>query len=159
MKKISLVLILFISSMAIYGQSMDKVLRKYRNDDGVISLNFAGDMSRFMKTSNVKLKSKVTSCDVLIFNEPNDIKPSDYAKIKSNLSSKNFEQLISVKDKRGKANIHIISKGETISEVFAIVSAEKRNMYVTLTGTMYLEELGKLNMFFDGGNDLSKFLK
>jgi hypothetical protein len=158
-KTILIFLIMTLVAFETSAQSMDKVLRKYRNDEGVVSLNFGGDISRYMKSNEVKMKSKIESCDVLIFNDPNNVTSKDLIAIKKLLTDNKFDEMISVKDKRGKANIYTISKGETLSHVFGILKAEKRNIYITLTGNIYLEELSKLNMFFDGGNDLSKFLK
>jgi hypothetical protein len=54
----------------------------------------------------------------------------------------------------------VISKSdEVVKEVFAMVQAEGKNIYAVLRGNILLSELGKLNMFFDGGEKLSNFLK
>jgi hypothetical protein len=161
MKKILHLIMILLTVTTLSAQNnVDKVLRKYRNDRGVASFNFAGDVSKYMQNSKVQLKSKIETCDVLVFGEKSDLTEKDRATLKKIVKANKYEELINVRDKRGKANIYIISKSDNIvEEVFAMVNAEGKNIYAVLRGNILLEELSKLNMFFDGGANISNFLK
>jgi hypothetical protein len=153
--------LIIFTTLSLTGQTnVDKVLRKYRNDRGVASFNFAGDVSKFMQSNKVKIASKIETCDVLVFSDNNDLEKKDQASLKTIIKGNKYEELINVKDKRGKANIYVISQSdEVVKEVFAMVQAEGKNIYAVLRGNILLSELGKLNMFFDDGDKLSNFLK
>lgn len=68
MEKYIFIAVLLMSTSLLFSQNaIKKVLRKYKNDDGVISLNFTGDLSKFLKNECGDLKTKIESCEVLIF--------------------------------------------------------------------------------------------
>jgi hypothetical protein len=154
-----LVLFLFFTQ-GLSAQSVDKVLRKYRNDKGVASFNFAGDVGRYMQSNKDKLKSKIETCDVLIFDPKNNLEAKDLTTLKAIVKGNSYEELINIRDKRGTANIYVISKSDdVVKEVFAMVNAEGKNIYAVIRGNILLDELSKLNMFFEGGTNITKFLK
>jgi hypothetical protein len=154
-----LFLILFMQNLSAQT-SVDKVLRKYRNDRGVASFNFAGDVGRYMQSNKDKLKSQIETCDVLIFDPKNNLEAKDLTTLKAIVKGNSYEELINIRDKRGTANIYVISKSDdVVKEVFAMVNAEGKNIYAVIRGNILLDELSKLNMFFEGGTNITKFLK
>jgi hypothetical protein len=158
-KKINLILC-FISIVinAHTQNNVDKVLRKYRNDEGVASFNFAGNLTRFLGEDKT-LKTRIETCDVLVFNSPQNISVSDLNKIKAAIVTDRYDELMNIKDKKGKLTVHAISTGDILSKVFAQVSAEGKNIYFTLTGKIFFEELGKLNLDFSGGEQFKGLFK
>ncbi|HMS98300.1 MAG TPA: DUF4252 domain-containing protein [Saprospiraceae bacterium] len=152
-------LLLMGTSLLFSQNAIEKVLRKYKNDDGVISLNFAGDLSKFLKNECGDLKTKIESCEVLIFEGKSAVSSEDKTKLKSALASDKYETLMNVKDKKGKINIQAISNGESLKKVYAEVSAEGRQIYLVFTGKLYFEELSKLNLNFEGGDVFKGFLE
>lgn len=46
-------LLLLITGLLFSQNAIEKVLRKYKNDEGVISLNFTGDLSKVFEKMNV----------------------------------------------------------------------------------------------------------
>ncbi len=138
--------------------SIETVLRKYKNDDGVISLNFTGDLSKLIKNECGDLKTKIESCEVLVFDEKSGISDSDKTKLRSALQKDKYETLMNVKDKKGKINVQAISTGETLKKVFAEVNTEGKQIYLIFTGKLYFEELSKLNLNFEGGDVFKSFM-
>ena len=133
------------------------MLRKYKNDEGVISLNFKGDLSKFLNNDN-KLKSTIEACEVLIFNAKDGLSKSDQSKISTALAKDKYEMLMNVKDKKGKMELHAISKGDNLSKIYANVNAENKNILVIFSGNLIFEELSKMNFDFEGGNMFKSFL-
>lgn len=150
---------LFLFVSVCFGQnSIETVLRKYKNDDGVISLNFTGDLSKLIKNECGDLKTKIESCEVLVFDAKESISAEDKTKLRAALQKDKYEALMNVKDKRGKINVQAISTGETLKKVFAEVSTEGKQIYLIFTGKLYFDELSKLNLNFEGGDVFKDFL-
>ena len=159
MKSQFIIAMLFLFVSAGFGQnSIETVLRKYKNDDGVISLNFTGDLSKLIKNECGDLKTKIESCEVLVFDAKESISAEDKAKLRSALQKDKYEALMNVKDKRGKINVQAISTGETLKKVFAEVTTEGKQIYLIFTGKLYFDELSKLNLNFEGGDVFKDFL-
>jgi hypothetical protein len=150
----------FISTTFILSQnSIDKVLRKYRNDEGVAHFNFAGNIHRILE-QNADIKTKIDACDVIVFSNKENIATSDLTKLKAAIASDKMEEYMNIKDKRGKFTLYVkSSKTDAYSKVFSIVQYEDKTIYFTLDGSIYINELTKLNMDFIGTDALNKFLK
>jgi hypothetical protein len=159
--KINLIIAIVIFAFSsLYSQnSVETVLRKYKNDEGVISLNFKGDLSKFLKTQEkIKLKSSIDACEVLVFSAKEDINKADKTKLKTALSKDNYEMLVNVKDKKGKMELHAISHGDVLGKIFANVNYDNRNFYFLFTGKIHFDELSKMNFDFEGGEAFKNFL-
>jgi hypothetical protein len=154
---ICFLLLLFTFNFS-YCQGVDKVLRKYKNDQGVSAMSFASNINQLIKNNKVEFKSVISECEVLVFNTPNDINKTDKEKLKAAVKAEAFDELLSVKDKRGSAKLYAVGKGETLSKVFAMLSYDKKNIYLTFKGKIYFDELSKMNFFFDRGNQLTDIL-
>ena len=145
--------ILFIASLA--GQkNIDQVLRKYKNDDGVVNLNFTGDVKKYLQSANVKLESEIDNIDVLIFEKSKNISSKDEKQINETLIKEGFDLLVDVRNKGEKVKLHVLESGNFLSKVFAHIESEESNIYFTITGKIKLDELSKLNLNFDGSEAL-----
>ncbi len=161
MKKISVLFafVLGLASFANAQSSVEKIFRKYKNDEDVVSLSFKGDLSNLIRNKESDLKSKIEACDFFMFDGKDNISLSDEAKIKAALAKDKYELLINMKDKTTKANVFAISKGETLSKVYAVVNLNNKNIYLILTGNIYFEDLSKMDFDIDGVKGLKDVFK
>jgi len=155
MKKILLTALTLIIGISTYAQSPHNILRQYKNNDGVMSLKFDGDIMGMLDNDNgEEIKSELEFMDVIMFKEGGDISDADKAKLKAGLEADNYELLINAKDKGNRVKVMGLQEGETISQVFINANTEKANIYVVVKGKLYFDELKKLNLdrvdnFFD----------
>ncbi|MBK8700198.1 MAG: DUF4252 domain-containing protein [Saprospiraceae bacterium] len=155
---LTLVCLVMLIQTSTAQNSIERVLRKYKNDDGVISMNFAGDLSKLLKNDCGDLKTKIESCEVLIFEGNQGLTSNDKTKLKSAIEVDKYETLMNVKDKKGKINLQAISRDGVLNKVFEEVTAEGKNIYIIFSGKLYFEELSQLNLNFAGGDVFKDFL-
>ncbi len=160
MKKLSsLLVIIFAFTVTAWSQkSIEKVFRKYKNDDGIVALSFAGDLSNMVQNKDLNLKTKITNCELYMFSGKDNVSTSDQAKIKTALKTDNYESLINVRNQDVKASIYAISKGDALSKLYIEGKMDNKNVYVMLAGNIFLDELSKLNFDADGLKDIGKIL-
>ncbi len=144
------ILLLASLSVSSYSQnSIDQVLRKYRNDEGVVSLNFTGEALKQFATAAEKIKSTVESVDVLVFEKGSNVSPSDLSKIQGFLTTTKYDKLVDVKHKDGKVKLYAIDNGPYLSKIYAIVNSPEMNAYVEIKGKVIFSELGELGLNFN----------
>jgi hypothetical protein len=154
-KGICISLILFIATFNLYSQKdIDHILRKYKNDQGVVNMNFTGDVVKYIKSSNVTLESIIDDVDVLIFENNTDISQKDKSGIQAALTTNKYDMLIDIKNKDHKVSLYTMDKGDFISKVYANVKTTDANVYFIISGKIKLDELGKLNLNFSGSEAL-----
>jgi len=123
------------------------ILRKYKNNDGVMSLKFEGDVLDLInRKDGEELKSKLDYMDIIVFKEGSDLSDSDRTALKQSLSNDNFEMLINAKDGKNKVKIMGLDTGDNLSHVFVNANTEKANIYVVIKGELFFEELKDLNL-------------
>lgn len=133
-------------SMTAFSQNPYNILRKYKNDDGVVAIKFEGDMLNLLKSEGETLKSELDYMDIIVFKEGKDMKKEDKKELTSLLKKENFQMLINAKHEQGKLKIMGLDGGDWISKVYANVQSDKANVYVVMKGKIYFEELQKLNV-------------
>ena len=112
-------LIYILFSLGISAQSnIDQVLRKYKNDEGVMNMNFTGDVLKVLKSSDSKLKSTVDIVDVLVFKMKDDINQTDKQKIETFLSKEKYDLLINVRNKDQKVKLYAIDSGQYLQKIY-----------------------------------------
>ncbi len=160
-RKIIFVLVLSVSVAGLVnGQSnVEKIFRKYKNDENVVSLSFKGDLSNLLRNKTLDLKSKIEGCEFFMFQGKEDISVSDETKVKTALTKEKYETLINVRNKEVNAKVYAISSGETLSKVYAVGKLQNKNIYLILTGNIFFEELSKFDFNFDGAKDLKSVFK
>lgn len=148
-------LVIMLTSGTVIAQSgLEKVFRKYRNDEGVISFNFAGNLDQLIRTKEGKLKTKIDKCEILIFNAPDNLKKEDEGKLKLALTTEKFSELFSIKEKTTSAKLFAIENGETLKCVYASAKVQGKNIYLLFSGNIYFDELSKLNLDFGDSKEL-----
>jgi Domain of unknown function (DUF4252) len=137
-------------------QNIDQVFRKYKNDDGVLAMNFTGDVLKMMNESSSKIKSSIDKVEVFLFENKKDIESSDKSKISSLLSRDKFDLLIDVKNKDQKVRLYGIESGQFLHKVYAQVNTPDVNVYFILSGKIIFDELAEMGMDFQKG-DMTNF--
>ena len=148
MKNIITILIFTITTISLNAQyGVDNILRKYKNDAGVISWQFQGDLASFFdREDGEAIKSSVEGVEFVLFNDGKDISEKDRNKLEKRIESDNYESLVQARDKGKKIKIYGIDDGDVIKKVFAHVTAEGFTVYFFLTGKIYLEDISALNI-------------
>ncbi len=153
-QKIFIIIFSFCSVFLSAQKNIDQVLRKYKNDEGVINMNFTGEILKMINSSDKKLKSNVDIVDILVFQKNEDIKSDDKSEIQKVLSRDKFDLLIDVKNKTQKVRLYALDAGEYLNKVYAHVNTEDLNAYFILSGKIVFEELAKLGLDFQNGDAL-----
>lgn len=157
---LTILMIMCISILDVAGQkNIDQIFRKYKNDEGVVNMNFTGDVKKHLSSSNIKLESEIDNIDVLIFENGKNISAKDIKEISDVLTREQFDILIDVKDKSEKIKLHTKESGSYLSKVYAHVQSDESNIYFVISGKIKLEELSKLNLNFEGSDALKKIGK
>ncbi|MDF1696490.1 MAG: DUF4252 domain-containing protein [Saprospiraceae bacterium] len=148
MKKILAILLFAFVTIGLNAQyGVDNILRKYKNDPGVIAWQFQGDLSSFLnRKDGESIKSSVESVEFIMFNKGKNISDKDQDKLKERIQGDNYEMLVQARDKGKKIEIHGIEDGEIIKKVFAQVKSDEYNIYFFLTGEIYFEDMSELNI-------------
>lgn len=148
MKNLLAILIFTFTTIGLNAQyGVDNILRKYKNDPGVIAWQFNGDIASFLdRNDGQALKSSIESVEFIIFNEGKNISEEDKSKLKKKIESDNYETLIQARDKGKRIKILGIEEGDVIKKVFAQVKSDDYNVYFFLTGKIYLEDLSALDI-------------
>jgi len=146
--------ILFLSLEGVTQKNIDQIFRKYKNDEGVVNMNFTGEVLKMFNNSDSKIKSTVDVVDILVFQEKEDISSSDKSKILDVLTRDKFDLLVDVKNKSQKVQLYAVEGGEFLNKVYAHVNSPEMNAYFILSGKIIFEELAKLGMDFQSGNAL-----
>jgi predicted metalloprotease with PDZ domain len=146
----SAIIFLFISLNAHGQKSIDQVLRKYRNDQGVVTLNFTGEsLKKFVNTTKKTIKSEIESVDILVFEKNTNVSSSDIKKIQTMLTASKYEQLIDVKHKDGKVKLYAVDAGPHLTRLYAYVNTNDLNAYIEIKGKVIFNELGDLGLDFN----------
>ena len=161
MKNIIILVVLILVSGITYGQkNVDQVLRKYKNDEGVVSMNFSGEsLKEFSNNSKKQIKSIVDNVDILLFDGKIDIDKADKAKIQSVLTRDKYDLLFDVKHKDGKVKVYATESGPHLTKLYAHVNTVGQNVHLILTGKIILEELSDLGLNFGEKADFDLFKK
>jgi hypothetical protein len=153
--KLYIIFICFVLSNPIWAQkNIDQVFRKYKNDEGVVNMNFTGEVLKKFNESKEKIKSTVDNVDIVMFKSKEDISSSDKLKIKEIITREKYDLLIDIKNKDQKVKLYAKENGNFLNHVFAQVNYDDMNMYFMLSGNIIFEELAKLGMDFQSTDGL-----
>lgn len=151
------VLVLCLSSLFFIAgaqKNIDQIFRKYKNDEGVVNLNFTGEILKTLNKADSKLKSKIDLVDIIVFQDKTDISSSDKEKISEVLLRDKFDLLVDVKNKTQKVRLFAVDTGSFLNKIYAHVNTPEMNAYFILTGNIIFDELNKLGLDFQNGDAL-----
>lgn len=153
--KLAFICAITMYSSTLFGQkNIDQVFRKYKNDQGVVNLNFTGDVLKMLNESDAAIKSKIEGVEIIIFKKGADIATPDKAKVKSLLTVGKYDLLVDIKNKSQKVQVYAIDGGQFLNKVYAQVNLPDMNAYFILSGNIIFEELAKLGMDFQNSDGL-----
>jgi Domain of unknown function (DUF4252) len=153
--QLSIIFFCFVFCNPLWAQkNIDQVLRKYKNDEGVVNMNFTGEVLKKFNESKEKIKSTVDNVDIVMFKSKEDISSSDKLKIKELITREKYDLLVDVKNKDQKVKLYAKENGNFLSHVFAQVNYDDMNIYFMLSGNIIFEELAKLGMDFQSADGL-----
>ncbi len=126
-------------------QSIDAILRKYKNDETATSIKYQGDnLNKAIKSQKKDLKTKLDYIDILGF-KIDDISIKDKTSIKNVLTTQKYDELINIKSKGGLVKVSTLYKGDIINKLYAQFSSnELGNYYAVLSGKIHLEEISQI---------------
>lgn len=157
-KNVLPIILIFITLPMMAQKNIDQIFRKYKNDEGVVNMNFTGEVLKMFNESKANIKSTIENVDILVFKKGDDIATADKTKIKTVLTRDKFDLLVDVKNKTQKVQLFAIDGGKYLNKVYANVSTPEMKAYFVLSGNIVFEELAKLGMDFQSSDGL-KILK
>lgn len=145
--RISMICGVFLLSTVMNAQnSIDNMLKRYRNDSDAIHYNLKGDISKLFSDQDIKLmKSKIELLDVIVFNNGKNISSKDLDRINKSIGSEGWEMLMNIKEKSQKIKMYSIGNDEILQKVFVMVQGQDMNAFLLFKGNIYFDELSKLN--------------
>lgn len=153
-----LLLIIGIYAFQVSAQkNIDQVFRKYKNDEGVMAVNFTGDALKMLNESKSKMKSTIDAVEVFLFEDKKDLDNNDKSKIATVLKRDKYELLIDVKNKDKKIKLYGLDSGKFLNKIYVQVNTPENNIYFILSGKIIFEELSEMGMDFEKG-DMSNFI-
>lgn len=142
----TVIMLLFFPLLSSSQQSIESVLRRYKNDQNVTSIKYKGEnLNKAIQKSKKKLKTQLEYVDVIGFSKGNTMSEKDILKIKSILKQERFEDLINVKSKQGKIKVSTLNNEENIKKIYGHMDSDSLgNYHVVLTGVIYLDEVAEI---------------
>ena len=159
MKKISILIIIFLLSTNVFGQTekLNELFDKYQDKDGVTSIKIAKPMFKMLSKLNIDdaelgkiqpLLSKVNGLKMLILEKPNQsgIRISPIEKeVTASLKNLNYEELITVNSKDNK--IKFLAKdtsGSTLDNLILNIASQDNTVLMMLDGKISMDDINHL---------------
>ncbi len=136
-------------------KKVDHVLRKYKNDSGVVALDLSGDFSSML--SNKELLSKIDKLNIMVFSDDEDISEKDRVRLKKSLQSNGYEKLMNAKSKDGSVKLFVIEEEEYITHLYAEMKGMGKRIFLTLEGEVIYDELRQFDFDFEGSEIFKEF--
>ena len=156
MNKIFITTVICLLGLSVFGQrSIQNTLRKYKNNEGVVSVNYKDEINKMFLKDAPELKTRIEYVDVLVFNEKGDISADDKTAIHTKLNEEKFDLLLNAKQKEGRLELYTQGPDSELSMVFANAKKDNYNVYFIMKGKIVLDELTKLGMNFQGAELLN----
>ena len=119
-----------------------------------MNVNFTGEVKKYLQSAGTNFKSEIDNIDIYVFEAKKNISSKDRTQIQESLTKDKYDLLVDVKDKSNNVKLYILDEGKHVSKVYAQVMNGESNIHFMLSGKIILEELGKLNLNFEGSDAL-----
>lgn len=169
--------LLVVTSTALTAQNiMDKLFDKYNGKDGYTTVNISSEMFKIFANMEVKdgkdndaaelvnAASKLTGIKVITVSADSanpalsERKANDlFGEVKPLIGS-SYNMLMEVKDKSENVYVYTRRSGKMISEVIVLVKEKRSAVFMSITGDVDLEQIGKLasKMNIQGADKIRK---
>lgn len=168
MKKALVISIMFMSTLAASAQddAISKFFSKYENDDSFTQVTVTARMFGLFANLDaedqedqevIDAVSKVKGLRILTKDNIDNGKEM-YAEAFKLIDSKEYEELMTVKDKDNDMKFLIKEKDGTINELLMVLGGENEFLLLSLVGDIDLKQISKLSksMEIDGFENLEK---
>lgn len=149
MKQLALILVgVFMAATVMSQSTVESLLKRYNNNDDVIAFNLNGNLMNLFESVEgaEEIKSKVDNLSVLLFKKGDDISAGDRQKLKGLVKTQGYEPLINAKHEDGKIKIYAIDGGDFIERLYAELTTDEHNVYLSVKGKIHYEDITKLNV-------------
>jgi len=163
LRLIAMTTLLVLTSAALTAQNiMDKLFDKYNGKDGYTTVNISSEMFKIFANMEVKdgkdndaaelmnAASKLTGIKVITVSDDSaspalsERKANElFAEVKPLIGS-SYNMLMEVKDKSENVYVYTRRSGKIISEVIVLVKEKRSAVFMSITGDVDLEQIGKL---------------
>ena len=168
MKKIVVGAAMVMMSLAIQAQdnAISKFFSKYQDDDSFSQVNISGKMFSMManltgdtpeEKAMIGAISKIRGLKILKKDEARNSREL-YKEAMANIPAKEFEELMSIRDKDKDMKFYTKESGGKISELLMIMGGNEEFMVLSIFGKIDLKEMSKIgkSVNIDGLQNLDK---
>jgi len=159
MKKLAIILLLISGNLAAYAQNdaISLFFSKYANDDSFTQVNITARMFGLFANLDAEEQedkevlesiSKIKGLKILA-KEDLDNGKALYSEAFKMINSKEYEELMTVKDKDNDMKFLIKEKGGIITELLMIVGGDHEFLLLSLIGDIDLKQISKLSKSMD----------
>lgn len=159
MKKLTLSIIMLLATLATYAQedAISKFFSKYENDDSFTQVTITARMFGLFANLDtddpedqevIDAVSKVKGLRILTKDNISNGKEM-YAEAFKMINSKEYEELMTVKDKDNDMKFLIKEKGGIISELLMVMGGDHEFLILSLIGDIDLKQISKLSKSMD----------
>jgi len=158
MKKLLIITLMSAVSMAASAQNaLDKMFQKYAGDESFMEVNISSKMFSLITNMEVKTPedkevveaiSKIKGLRILRKENTSDAR-SLYKEAFSQLPTKEFEELMTVRDKDQDMKFYIREKSGKVSELIMIMGGAKDFMILSLFGEIDLKQISRIGRRMD----------
>lgn len=144
------------------NDAISKFFSQYENREDITTVSLSGkifEMAQEIKVDGEseqkvqKLASQITGLRMIVDDQDKDAKST--AKKALQAVGSNFEELVTIRDKKALVNVMVQEVGGIVSEVLVIVGTEAEFILVSLVGNMRLSDVGELtNQISSAGKDI-----
>jgi hypothetical protein len=148
------------------SESIDKLISKYSGKEGVTIVNLSPDIFQIMAGMDINNVSatefpfdKLSSVKIIAIENEEVLKTADfYKEVTSELDTKAFAEVISVKDGVEDVRIWMKNEGKQIREFLLLVSSPEEGVVVYISGDFNMSDISGLAENY-GGLDAMKGLE
>ncbi len=152
-KKSGLIIALLFSVMVVSAQktAISKLFDKYENEDNITVINISKTMLDMMpsnmKTNNINIGEMMGKIDYLriITSEDKKMKSKMYPEFKKLIDkNKNYEEIMSIKEKDSKITFNVQKKGDNINDFVMLINSEDDFVAIQILGNLTLDDIKKI---------------
>ena len=149
-----------------FGQSpaIQSFYGKYKDLENVTDIKLQGWVLKLASTfadeeDAERLLKKITHLRVLVMENGNLVKTSEYQQLIRSVKKDRFEELMKIKEDGANIDFLIREEGETITDVLILVSGEDGFVLLSLEGALQFKDLHNLEIDIQGGENFKKIPK
>jgi sulfur carrier protein ThiS len=142
---------IILSNFVSAQNSVENLLRGYKNDEGVFAMKYQGEklnkvIQSGKESKTNKIRTTLDFIDIIVLKNGKDLTVSDQTKLASLLTKEKFETLVEAKSKEGKVKLSAKMNGDAVTRICArLLSPRYGNCYVIMSGNIFLEDLATIS--------------